>query len=317
LVPGATAESIPMAKRPPDDERDVADVSWLVEEALKDRLPPDKPAPYVPTLARPAPSTAPAAAQPDSVESYAVVGGDDPGDEVASTPIVTPIPAPPSRKARPKREDDSPRRAPSEPPATVEQVWSRWSEWGATLTSLAIVALSEAFLLSLSISAGLGTLCLFLILLSGAVLIVLAYPIFITLERPVRITPAQAIKDYYGALSHLMPHYRRMWLLLSSEGRKSGSFSSFAGFKAYWRERRAELRGNRGGRGTPLRFEVADFQSDMSAGRTALDARFTLKVFLGDETSNEPIRSYWTKTGLVKGPDRMWYLNTGTLPAES
>ena len=306
-----------MAKRPPDDERDVADVSWLVEEALKDRPPPDQPAPYVPTLARPAPSPASAPAQPDSVESYAVVGGDDHGDEVASMPIVPPIPPPPSRKAMPKREDDSPRQAPTEPPATVEQVWSRWSEWGATLTSLAIVALSEAFLLSLSISAGLYTLCLFLILLSGVVLIVLAYPIFITLERPVRITAEQAIKDYYGALSHLMPHYRRMWLLLSSEGRKSGSFSSFAGFKAYWRERRAELRGNRGGRGTRMRFEVADFQSDKSAGRTELDARFTLNVFLGDESGKEPIRSYRTKTSLVKGPDRMWYLNTGTLPAES
>ncbi|MBV8313359.1 MAG: hypothetical protein JOZ53_00215 [Planctomycetaceae bacterium] len=306
-----------MAKRPPGAERDVADVSWLVEEALKDRPHPDQPTPSVPSPSRPAPSTAPAPAQPDPVESYAVVGGDDHGDEVASTPIVPPIRLPPSRKPRPKREDDSPRRAPPEPPAKVEQVWSRWSEWGATLTSLAIVALSEAFLLSLAISAGLYTLCLFLILLSGVVLIVLAYPIFITLERPVRITPEQAIKDYYGALSHLMPHYRRMWLLLSSEGRKSGSFSSFAGFKAYWRERRAELRGNRGGRGTLLRFEVADFQSDKSAGRAALDARFTLNVFLGDEPGKEPIRSYRTKTGLIKGPDRMWYLNKGTLPAES
>ncbi len=306
-----------MAKRPPDDERDVADVSWLVEESLKDRPHPDQPTPYVPTPSRPAPSTAPAPAQPDPFESYAVVGGDDHGGEVASTPILPPIPPPPSRKPRPKREDDSPPRAPSEPPAPVEQVWSRWSEWGATLASLAIVTLAEAFLLSLSISAGLYTLCLFLILLSGSVQIVLAYPILITLERPVRITPEQAIKDYYDALSHLMPHYRRMWLLLSSEGRKSGSFSSFAEFKAYWRERCAELRSNRGGRGTPLRFVVADFQSDKSAGRSALDARFTLNVFLGDESGKEPIRSYWTKTGLIKGPDRMWYLNKGTLPAES
>ena len=66
-----------------------------------------------------------------------------------------------------------------------------------------------------------------------------------------------------------------------------------------------------------MRFEVADFQSDKSAGRTELDARFTLNVFLGDESGKEPIRSYRTKTSLVKGPDRMWYLNTGTLPAES
>ena len=293
-----------MAKLPPapdDEESEVADVTWLVEEALCATPSPAKPTPYVPTPARPAPL------DPAPVDEYAVVGGDDLADDIA----------PPPRKPKPRRDDDSPLRAPPEPSATVDQVWSRWAEWGGTLLLLAIVALAEAFLLFLAFSAGLYPLMFLLVLLSGTVLIALCYPIFITLERPVRITPEQAVKDFYAALSHALPHYRRMWLLLSSAGRSSGQFSSFGGFKACWAERHAALRGTQGGRWPPLRFEVADFQSDKSAGQTALDAKFTLNVFLGDKQDKPPLQSYWIKMGLVKGPDRMWYLNKGTLPSET
>ena len=63
----------------------------------------------------------------------------------------------------------------------------------------------------------LGTTGLIL-LVGGLGAVVLSYPILITLERPVRITPEQAARDYFGALSHHFPHYRRMWLLLSARG---------------------------------------------------------------------------------------------------
>ena len=75
----------------------------------------------------------------------------------------------------------------------------------------------------------------------------LAIPILISLERPVRITPEQAVKDFYGSLSHHVPHFRRMWLLLSTGGRTSGHFSTFPEFKKYWVDRLAKLpRGARG-----------------------------------------------------------------------
>ena len=74
------------------------------------------------------------------------------------------------------------------------------------------------------------------------VAVVLSYPILITLERPVRITPEQALRDYYGALSHQLPHFRRMWLLLSTAGRISTAYGSFEGFKAYWKDRLATMR---------------------------------------------------------------------------
>ena len=79
------------------------------------------------------------------------------------------------------------------------------------------------------------------LILGAMVAVVLAYPIWITLERPVRITPEQAVRDYYGALSHHFPHFRRMWLLLSSAGRISTAYGSLEGFKAYWRKRLSQL----------------------------------------------------------------------------
>ena len=57
-----------------------------------------------------------------------------------------------------------------------------------------------------------------IVLVGGAGAVLLSYPILITLERPVRMTPEQALRDYYGALSHQSPHFRRMWLLLGKDG---------------------------------------------------------------------------------------------------
>ena len=93
----------------------------------------------------------------------------------------------------------------------------------------------------------------------------LAYPILITLERPVRMTPEQAVRDYYGALSHHMPHFRRMWLLLSKAGRISSAFGSFEGFKNYWKDRLASVREGHAGSLTPLVFDVSEFQAEKSA----------------------------------------------------
>ena len=82
-------------------------------------------------------------------------------------------------------------------------------QWAAWVTFIVLL-----------VSFGLGTehlgILLLTLLLGGMVAVVLSYPILITLERPVRITPEQALRDYYGSLSHHLPHFRRMWLLLST-----------------------------------------------------------------------------------------------------
>src|SRR5262249_37765644 len=118
-------------------------------------------------------------------------------------------------------------------------------------------------------------------------------------------------------LSHHLPHYRRMWLLLSSAGRTSSQYASFEGFKAYWKRRQAKLRAlGKAGALTPLVFKIEDFKSEKSAGKTETDATFTVQVSVRAKQAKGPIDAINVEAGFVKGPDGMWYLNKGTLPGE-
>lgn len=191
--------------------------------------------------------------------------------------------------------------------------WTRGAEWGSTVLLLAVVGLIvlTTFYFTFSVDH-LGASFLFL-LIGGAIWVVLTYPIVITMERPIRMTPEQAVKDYFAALSHHFPHYRRMWLLLSTPGKESREFGSFAGFRAYWKGRLSRLRGGRVKGTTPLAFEIADFKSDKSAGQTSVEASFTVIVRPRGE-STEPLESVRVTTTLARGSDNMWYLNSGELP---
>ena len=155
----------------------------------------------------------------------------------------------------------------------------------------------------------------FLILLVGAAgAVVLSYPMLITMERPVRMTPEQAVRDYYGALSHHLPHYRRMWLLLARAGRTTSSYGSFEGFKAYWNDKLRTIKGSQAGTLTPLVFEVENYRGDKSAGKSRVDVKFTLKISIRGQREAGPIASIPGQISLVRGPDKMWYLENGTLP---
>jgi hypothetical protein len=290
----------------PDDEPEIADVDWL----LTDR-PAKAPAPA------PKGSTPPPAADPG--EGYAVEGLAHDAD--AEAPRVRPsIPTPPPRTTKPKskpvKDLERSARADSVPEATVDEVWTRWAEWGPNLVALILAALAAGGLIVFAVAQEWFVLAFLLMLATGVGLLLLSYPIAITLERPVRITPEQAVRDFYAALSHHVPHYRRMWLLLSSAGKTSRWFGSLEGFKGYWEERLKTLKGKRAGKYTPLKFQVEDFRADKSAGKTSLPAKFTIRVFVRGQQDSGPIASYRIETGLVKGPDRMWYLNDGTLPAD-
>jgi hypothetical protein len=127
------------------------------------------------------------------------------------------------------------------------------------------------------------------------------------------MTPEQAVRDYYGALSHHMPHFRRMWLLLSKAGRISSAFGSFEGFKNYWKDRLASLRQGHAGSLTPLVFDVSEFQAEKSAGLVRVDADFTLSISVRGQRQAGPIQKIPLKIALVRGPDKMWYLENGTL----
>jgi hypothetical protein len=138
----------------------------------------------------------------------------------------------------------------------------------------------------------------------------------ITMERPVRITPEQAVTDFFAAASHHVPNYRRMWLLLSAAGRASGPFRGFDDFREHWKGRIEGWRASRGaGKFAPLTFEVEDFKADKSTGQSTSKADYTVRIVPRGSPGAAPIASYRMTHGLVKGPDRMWYLNRGVLPS--
>jgi len=277
---------------PNDDERSIADAEHLFRDDDRSKAPP---APRVPSAGFGESGYAMEEQEPPSGAGAAPTAD----TERELSPL-------PSAQARPGTARTG--------AATVDQVWSRGAEWGLNLAVLAIAALLVAYLVYRTLSNGEFSLAFLFLMGGAALLLVLSYPIIITMERPVRVTPEQAVKDYYAALSHHFPHYRRMWLLLSSAGRKSMSFSTYQGFKNYWKSRLAQLRGDRAGSLTPLVFQVNDFKSEKSAGLTTIDAKFSVAVFLRGKLNQGAIDSIRVNAGLVKGPDRMWYLNKGTLP---
>jgi hypothetical protein len=201
--------------------------------------------------------------------------------------------------------------------ARVDEVWTRQAEWGPTIIVLVVVGLGVFFSAYFLFSVDNMALPFFILLVGGAAWVALSYPILITMERPVRMTPEQAVKDYFAALSHHFPHFRRMWLLLSTPGRTCGAYGSYEGFKNYWRARLAQLRGDRAGKFTPLNFDIIEFKADKSGGKQALEAKFIVVVHLRGRRADGPVAKLRARTWTVKGPDNMWYLDNGTLPAPS
>lgn len=222
-------------------------------------------------------------------------------------PVEPPIAAPP----RPRADRPAARRLDSAP--AVDAPWSRWAEWGPTIAAMAAWAVVAWTLIILLLSSELYGAALAMFAIGSVVGLALFYPIVITLERPTRMTPEQALRDYYQALSHHLPHYRRMWLLLSNAGRTSSRFASFEGFKRYWKERLAGLREGKAKGSTPLTFVVSGFKSEKSGGKTEIDATWTVEVFVRGRREEGPIATFPSAGTFAKGPDRMWYIDDGTL----
>jgi hypothetical protein len=196
----------------------------------------------------------------------------------------------------------------------VDQVWSRKDEWGPSLIGLGAWTIILLCLIYISLVSEYFNFALIVLILGGLFWIYLCYPILITLEIPVRLTPESAVKDYYGALSHHMPHFRRMWLLLSRQGKTTTYFGSYEGFRAYWKRRLAELRTQGNAEAwTPLQFQVQSFISEKRSDNL-IDARFVVNVLVRGRREEGPIASIPVRLDLVRGPDKMLYLSDGTLP---
>ena len=243
---------------------------------------------------------------PAPIDSYEVEGLDT--DDL---PPIPRAPIAPKRPAKPRPTIDCEDSSEPKPEATVSEIWTRSAEWGPTLILVAgafVASLVVAYFASDSIG-----LAILAVLVGIVFAILLSYPMAVTMERPVRMTPEQALKDFYAAASHHFPHFRRMWLLLSDEGRDSAEFSNYGTFRAYWKHRMAKLRGGEVGAMTPLMFNVVDFKSEKSAGATSVDAGYSISVVPRTDGAS-PVKEVRVETTFVRGPDKMWYLNLGILP---
>jgi hypothetical protein len=274
----------------PESDADIADASLLFGDESSTKPP---------TMAEP----------PTHNDGYDVAGLDPTLVSPPNTPIFASSPrpiTPGEKKAKPVSRAAC---------SGVGHVWTRGAEWGRSLALLGLGLIGCGISLYAAISIVGMFLWLFLLLVSLTLLLVLAYPILITLERPVRMTPEQAAKDYFNAFSHLVPHTRRMWLLLAIDGRNSPSFGSFSEFDAYWKRRIAAWKSdaNTSAPLNPFDIELVDFKSDKSAGQTEVDASYTARVIMRGQTS-EAVATYSISLSLVRGSDKMWYLNSGVLP---
>jgi hypothetical protein len=199
--------------------------------------------------------------------------------------------------------DEVPQKLPA-----VDEVWNRWAEWKQPLLcSGAVVAVG--ILIELWPD---GTSALFVL----AGLVYGLYHIVISLEVPVRVTAEQAIREFYAALGHRLPNYRRMYCLLTTDAKHSAEFSDFASFRSYWHRWLKQLATSSVWL-RPLEFRVDGCKFRYNAEKTFAVSRYKLQVFRRDRPAGEPLADLEVSHALVKGPDGQWYLNSGTVPGHS
>lgn len=285
----------------PDDDREIADAAFLFDNPAtssgsKDRSEDD--------------SEAPRTEGPEpNLGSYALA--DHPSSERTARRSAS---STPERTPEIERSDAGVRRPQELTPSPVLQPWSRLAEWGPTLGRIAVALLALMVIVHFTFSVEHLMRSLAVVGIGLGVILLLSYPIAITLERPVRMTPEHAVRDYYGALAHHLPHRRRMWLLLSSAGRSAPEFESYASFHAYWKDQVRNLKRNKAGSFTPLHVRIDEFKSDKSAGQDAVKASYRLSFFVRGREDENPLYTSQVETTLSRGPDRMWYLDEGRLP---
>jgi hypothetical protein len=290
-----------MAQTPPSSPGDRDPAITDAKELFRDDPAPDLNSP----------NTQPSVPTADDI--YEVLGAGAPHEDEA---VLSPVArlGPGVKIIGPVTETRS--RVQQEPSTKVDQIWTRRAEWGPNLVLLAAITLAVWFLIYLALLTEVYLFAFYVFIGGTFILLTLSYPILITLERPVRVTPELAVRDFFDSLSHHLPHYRRMWLLLSSEGRISAYYTTYVGFRIYWGRMRRYLRRGRAAWFKPLIFKVEGFQAEKSTGKNAIKARFSLNIFRRDDDEEDPVATYRMEMGLVKGRDRMWYLDKGTIPDE-
>lgn len=185
----------------------------------------------------------------------------------------------------------------------VKPKYERGREAGPVGITLAIIV--AVGLLTMLAGSAVGSL----IMLAGSAWFV--YRMCLILPHPVRVTPEQAVREFYEAFCHLVPNFRRMYLLLSVPAKRDKQVSSYRAFRAYWRWRQAQVVGKSWFE--TVGFELERFETKYNSQRTFAAVDFTLLLYRRGH-SNDPVLVRPVSTTLVKGRDGSWYLNEGVLP---
>ncbi|MFO0956965.1 MAG: hypothetical protein U0800_05790 [Isosphaeraceae bacterium] len=244
---------------------------------------------------------------------------DMPSEPSRPGPTIGPEPrteGPLTRAERAPDREEAPRTYQEEDEEVVDRVWTRWGEWGPTILLLSAIGAAWLFVLYITLDADQIGRTFFLFILGVAAIGICSYPILITLERPVRVTPEQALQDYFGALNHWLPQYRRMWLLLASPRQDSPPLYDVGALRAFWKARIDKLRAEHNLPRGPVFFAISGYKSEKSAGKTALVAKYNVDVRGSDDPSTPPLATYADSQSLVRGPDRMWYLTKARMPEQ-
>lgn len=146
--------------------------------------------------------------------------------------------------------------------------------------------------------------------------IILAYPLVVGLERPVRSSPERAVRDFLEALEHHGPLFARMWLLLTPEGQNTSHYSEYTGFRRYWKGRIQEWR-HRGDAwaGTPVVMTIDSLRANPDPHDPLVrHVKFDLSVSLRGKRSAGPVARYAMNWTAERGRDGQWYLSQADPP---
>jgi hypothetical protein len=191
-------------------------------------------------------------------------------------------------------------------PPEVSAVWTRWADWKQPLIW---TAAGVALAILIVIGGRYVAIVSFVVALTYG-----SYRVVTSLEVPVRVTPEQAIQEFFGAAGHRLPNFDRMYALLTTDGKRCDEFRNLSEFRAYWRERIAQFT-HAPIYIVPLEFHIEGFSCRYNEGKSMATVRYSIKVApRSRQDAIKPVAELQARNLVVKGPDGQWYVNDGCLP---
>jgi len=140
-----------------------------------------------------------------------------------------------------------------------------------------------------------------------------AYQIVISLEVPVRVTPEQAVREFYLAASHRLPNFRRMYALLTTRAKRSPEFSDYASFRTHWMSQISRI-GSHPTWFVPLEFRVERFRCRYNGEKNMAHVKYYVAGTPRGRSHSKSDEAFEACHLAVKGPDGQWYLDGGVGP---